>query len=157
MQISRIIIGIDDSKFAHHAAVYGFDIARKFNAAVGLVNIIEPVVTPIDTTDNILGMPLANISAPEEIDLINIQTDASNRIIDSTIEELGEGLEVSHFSEYGSTAEGILECAKQFNADLIVIGTHKRTGLDRLLMGNVAEGITRHADIPVLVVPFKEN
>ncbi len=46
MKINRILIGIDDSKYAEHAAEYGFNIARKFNAAVGLVNIVEPVIIP---------------------------------------------------------------------------------------------------------------
>ncbi|MEO6149141.1 MAG: universal stress protein [Mucilaginibacter sp.] len=156
MQINKIIIGIDDSKYAHHAAKYGFSIARKYNAAVGLVNIIEPLVTPLDTSDSILGMPLADVSSPEEMDLINSQSTASERIIDRTIKEFGEGLTVTHFSEYGSTADGILQCATEFGADLIVVGTHKRSGLDRLFMGDVAEGVTRHAKVPVLVVPFSE-
>ncbi|RYZ99193.1 MAG: universal stress protein [Sphingobacteriaceae bacterium] len=156
MQISKIIIGVDDSKYAHHAAKYGFGIARKFNAAVGLVNIIEPIVSPLDTSDSILGMPLANVSAPEEIDLINSQSTMSERIIDRIIQEFGEGLSVSHFSEYGSTADGILQCSTEFGADLIVVGTHKRSGLDRLIMGDVAEGVTRHAKVPVLVVPFND-
>jgi nucleotide-binding universal stress UspA family protein len=155
MQISKIIIGIDDSKYAENAAKYGFELARKFGAAVGLVNIIEPVVPPVDTTDNLIGLPL--VTTPEEINLLNVQTDMSERIIDRTIREFGTGLEVSHFSEYGSTAEGILECSHQFKADLIVIGTHKRGMIDRLLMGNIAEGVVRRTDIPVLVVPFNEK
>ncbi|RCH56770.1 universal stress protein [Mucilaginibacter hurinus] len=156
MDIKKIIIGIDDSKYAHHAAKYGFGIARKFNAALGLVNVIEPIVSPLDTSDSILGMPLANVSSPEEVDLINSQSTISERIIDRTINEFGADLNVTHFSEYGSTAEGILQCATEFGADLIVVGTHKRSGLDRFLMGDVAEGVVRHAKVPVLVVPFNE-
>ncbi|GAA4330613.1 universal stress protein [Mucilaginibacter gynuensis] len=154
MQISKIIIGIDDSKHAEHAAKYGFDIARKFNASVGLVNIIEPVVTPLDTSDSLLAMPIVTNTGPEELDLLNTQTDQSERIIDRTIKELAGDIPVTHFSEYGSTADGIISCSEQFNADLIVIGTHKRSGIDRLLMGDVAEAVVRHAKIPVLVVPF---
>jgi nucleotide-binding universal stress UspA family protein len=64
-------------------------------------------------------------------------------------------MQVTHFTEYGSTASGIIECSKEFGADLIVIGTHSRSGLDRLLMGSVAEHVVRHSEVPVLVVPFK--
>ena len=46
---------------------------------------------------------------------------------------------------------------EQFSADLIVVGTHNRTGLDRLIMGSVAENVVRHAQVPVLVIPFKEE
>jgi len=66
-------------------------------------------------------------------------------------------MQVTHFTDYGSTADGIIHCAKEFGADLIVIGTHNRHGLERLLMGSVAEHVVRHADVPVLVVPFKSE
>ncbi|MBE9585430.1 universal stress protein [Mucilaginibacter sp. JRF] len=157
MQIKKVIIGIDDSKYAEHAAKYGFDMARQFSAAVGVVNIIEPVVTPLDTSDNMLGVPLTNVGGPEEIDLISAQSDNSEKLIRRTVNEMAADLQVTYFSEYGSTADGILQCAKEFHADLIVIGTHKRSGLDRFLMGDVAEGVMRRATVPVLVVPFVEG
>ncbi|RVU01935.1 universal stress protein [Mucilaginibacter limnophilus] len=158
MQISKIIIGIDDSKYAEHAARYGFNLARKFDAAVGLVHIIEPVVTSLDTSDSILGMPMANVaSGPEEMELVNAQEDNSTRLMNRVISEMAGDLQVSNFSEYGSTSEGILQCSIEFKADLIVLGTHKRSGLERLFSGSVAEAIIRKADIPVLVVPFEES
>jgi nucleotide-binding universal stress UspA family protein len=40
---------------------------------------------------------------------------------------------------------------------MIVIGTHSRTGIDRLLMGSVAEHVIRHSEVPVLVVPMVEE
>ncbi len=52
----------------------------------------------------------------------------------------------------GTPADEILGLAKQEHADLIVIGTHGRTGLSRMLMGSVAEQIVRRADCPVLTV-----
>ncbi len=52
----------------------------------------------------------------------------------------------------GDPAQSILRLAKQLRADLIVLGTHGRTGLRRLLMGSVAEAIIRHAHCPVAIV-----
>src|SRR5437016_7879524 len=52
----------------------------------------------------------------------------------------------------GDPASAIVEAAEQENADLIVIGTHGRTGLTRLLMGSVAEAVVRRAKCPVLTV-----
>jgi nucleotide-binding universal stress UspA family protein len=66
-------------------------------------------------------------------------------------------MEVTHFNEFGSTGDGILNCSKEFKADLIVIGTHSRKGLDRLLSGSVSEHVVRHSEVPVLVVPMKEG
>jgi nucleotide-binding universal stress UspA family protein len=157
MMIKKILIGIDESKFAEHAAEYGFEIARKFNAAVGLVNIVEPAMMPQMPTssDPILGTPSQGVGI-EEMELLDIQKNQSENIVDRTIKKFAGDMQVTHFTEYGSTADGIINCGKEFKADLIVIGTHSRTGIDRLLMGSVAEHVVRHSDVPVLVVPMKE-
>ncbi|MCJ8211880.1 universal stress protein [Mucilaginibacter sp. RS28] len=156
-QFSKILIGIDNSKYAEHAAKQGFDLARTFNATVGLVHIVEPVFVPNTNVDTTMGMPLEPTLSPVvEMEMLDAQNKASDNIIDKTIAQYGEGIEVTHFKDYGDTADGILNCAKEFHADLIVIGTHSRSGFDRLLMGSVAEHVVRHANVPVLVVPFVE-
>ncbi len=156
--IKKILIGIDDSKFAEHAAEYGFEIARKFNAAVGVVNIIEPAIMPQMSTgtDPILGT-LSQGVGMEEVEIMDIQKNQSENIVDATIKKFAGDLQVSHFTDYGSKADGIINCSKEFKADLIVVGTHSRSGFDRLLMGSVAEHVVRHSEVPVLVVPFKEG
>jgi nucleotide-binding universal stress UspA family protein len=156
MTIKKVLIGIDDSKFAEHAAEYGFDIAHQFKAAVGLVNIVEPVIIPqtISGVDGLTGMSSTDTSI-EEMEILDVRRSQSKGIIDQAIKKFAGDIPVTQFHEYGSTADGIINCSKEFEADLIVIGTHSRTGLDRLLMGSVAEHVVRHSEIPVLVVPFK--
>jgi nucleotide-binding universal stress UspA family protein len=159
MNIQKILIGIDDSLHAEHAAGYGFNLARTLNAAVGLVHITEPVVLPPTGTDTMMGLttmgsPMEEIINPE---LMQVQEQSHNNLLKKTISQYGEGLQISEFTNYGSTAEGIIDCSKEFGADLIVIGTHSRTGLDRFLMGSVAEKVIRDSMIPVLVVPMKTD
>lgn len=62
------------------------------------------------------------------------------------------GLAVEHRLEYGDPAAVILKVAEEIGADLIVLGTHGRTGLRRLLMGSVAEQVVRKAPCPVLTL-----
>lgn len=156
--MKKILIGIDDSKFADHAAEYGFNLAHKLKAEVGLIHIIEPVVTPATLPgDTSIGMPFdatADMMMPE---LYHIQDERARNMIANTIKKYGEDMRITNFTEYGDTADGILKCSKDFNADMIVIGTHSRSGLDRFLMGSVAEHVVRHAEVPVLVVPMKEE
>jgi len=156
MKISKIIIGIDDSKFAEYAASYGFDMAKAFNAHVGLVHIVEPAVAPVTPTDTIIGMPMQDnvFTGIEQTEIMHIQDEQADNIITRTIKKYAGDLQVTHFNEYGSTADGILNCSREFKADLIVIGTHSRSGIDRLLMGSVAESVVRNSEIPVLVVPM---
>jgi nucleotide-binding universal stress UspA family protein len=157
MTIQKILIGIDDSKQAEHAAEYGFDIARKFNASVGLVNIVEPAVAaPVAGTDPMMGMSAQGIGI-DEMELLDIQKSQSENVVDQTIKKFAGDMQVTHFTDYGSTADGIIHCAEEFGADLVVIGTHNRSGLGRLLMGSVAEHVVRHSHVPVLVVPLKSE
>lgn len=156
MKIKKILIGIDDSKFAEHAAEYGFDIAHSYKAHVGLVHIVEPMVLPASTSSDIM-LGTSQTLGVNEVDIMTIQNEASESLIDRTAKHLGKDLEVTQFNEYGDTADGIINCAKEFKADLIVIGTHSRSGIDRLLMGSVAEHVVRHSPIPVLVVPSAES
>lgn len=157
MKIRKILIGIDESEFSRYAAAYAFDIAHTYSAEVGLVHIVEPIIVPTDTQDGLMGgMPFdPNLSLPGT-ELETLQTERSAALLDQTAKEWGEGLEIAHFTQYGSTAEGIIECGKEFNADLIVLGTHRRTGIDKFFLGNVAEQVVNKSLIPVLVVPYIE-
>lgn len=156
MMIKKILIGIDASKQAEHAAEFGFDLARKFNAEVGLVNIVSlAMMTQMTGADPIIGMTSGGVGI-DELEMIEIQKSQSENIVEQTIKKLAGDLPVTHFTEYGSTADGIISCCKEFHADLIVIGTHNRTGLERLLMGSVAEHVVRHSPVPVMVVPLKD-
>jgi nucleotide-binding universal stress UspA family protein len=69
------------------------------------------------------------------------------------------GIHVEHRLVQGEPVPEILEVAGQTKADLIVMGTHGRTGLSRLLMGSVAEQVVRNAPCPVLIVrtPFPQG
>ncbi|MBW4888247.1 universal stress protein [Mucilaginibacter sp. HMF5004] len=156
MKFQRILIAIDDRKYSRHAAEYGFELAHTFKAEVALVHIVEPVVITQPNDPSMLGAFVPSMGT-ENMEIEKIQEDQSKKLLDETIATLGDGLEVTQFSELGSTADTIISCAVQFRANLIVIGTHKRSGFDRLLMGSVAERILHHSPIPVLIVPAEED
>jgi nucleotide-binding universal stress UspA family protein len=61
-------------------------------------------------------------------------------------------VEYEHKLLFGHPADGIVEFAQDHDIDLIVLGTHGRTGLARLLMGSVSEAVVRRAACPVLTV-----
>jgi len=67
-----------------------------------------------------------------------------------------EGVAYEHRLLRGDAAEQIIQLAKDENAALIVMGTHGRTGLMRLLMGSVAEEVVRQATCPVLTIKIPE-
>lgn len=156
--MKKILIGIGDSKYAEHATEYGFNLAHQLNAEIGLVHVIEPIVgIPASPVDTSLTVPFDNTADLVTPEFISIEEEVAKKAIDNAVKAHGEGFTISTFTEYGDTADSILECSKTFGADLIVIGTHSRTGIDRFIMGSVAEHVVRHSDVPVLVVPMKEE
>lgn len=100
--------------------------------------------------------------------MIAAQTDYSNTVIMETLEReaarlfneateiLGEKAFI--FSKHvGSPVDEILEKAREINADLIIMGTHGRTGINHLLVGSVAEKVIRESLCAVLIVPVKNK
>ena len=154
MAIKKILIAVDDSRYADHAAEFGFEMARLCNAEVGLVNIIEPIIMPSGSYDSITGIT-PEVSVVNESEMVRIQKEAAENTVKRIQAQYADELKITNFTEYGLTADGILKCSAEFGADMIVIGTHSRTGIDRLFMGSIAEHVVRHSKIPVLVVPLK--
>ena len=68
------------------------------------------------------------------------------------VEQVGEGVELVTAMRDGSPAKEIVRYAKENDCDIIVMGTQGRSGLDRLLLGSVAERVVRSAEAPVLTV-----
>ena len=156
MAIQKILIAVYDSRYADHAAEVGFEMARFCNAEVGLVNIIEPLILPSSGSDSITGIT-TDVSMVNESEMVRIQKEAAENTVRRIQEQYAEQLKITNFTEYGLTADGILKCSAEFGADMIVVGTHSRTGIDRLFMGSIAEHVVRHSRVPVLVVPLKEE
>jgi len=158
MNITRVLIGMDESKYADHAAEYGFKLARQFNAAVGIVSIIEPIMASVSPmNDTTFGLPFEGIADVNSGEMINAQNQSADALLNRIVQKYSEGITVTQYTDYGSSADGIINCAAQFGADLIIIGTHHRSGFDRLLMGSVAEEVVRNSRVPVLVVPMNEE
>jgi nucleotide-binding universal stress UspA family protein len=158
MKFQRILIGIDDSRIAENAAEHGFELARQFNAEVALVHIVEPIVSTPMNDASMVGSFIPSLgSGMQDVEVMNTQQEYSKKLLNDTIDKFGAKLVVTQFNEFGSTAETIIDCAVQFRADLIVIGTHSRTGFDRFLMGSVAEYVVRHSPVAILVVPMKDE
>ncbi|WP_298411127.1 universal stress protein [Hydrotalea sp.] len=142
MEYKRILIAVDDGAYAMKAARAGFTLAQLLNATVGIVYVINKSKEVVSAD-------------------LGITTDQSKTLLlqeaDKTIQqyiELYDGkTEVFRFTPEGIPEKEILNIATEWEADLIVMGTHARSGLDRILTGSTAEYIIRHTHIPVLVTP----
>lgn len=139
-RISRILVPTDFSDGARLALTHARELALTYGARIDLFHVVEEVVYP-----STYGIEPVELPTGEVIE--NVE----NALADLAREEIGiEHVVVEARTGYAPAA--IRSYADETNADLVVIATHGRSGLDRLLMGSVTENIVRRASQPVFVV-----
>jgi len=155
MEFKKILIGIDDSRQSEKAAAYGFALAKLLQAEVGLVEVIEPILIAPATT-GIAGGEISMLNMPP-IEMMDAQDASAKTVMKRFVAQYGAEHNITQFLETGDAATVVIDTAVKFNADLIVVGSHGRSGFNRLLTGSVSEDVSRHTEIPVLVVPLKDK
>jgi nucleotide-binding universal stress UspA family protein len=132
----------DFTPCSQHALRLACSLARDENAKLVVLHVLEQSSV---TYSGVAMAPPAPIQTPV------VDREAAQAQLDR-IESPIPGVTIERRLELGDPATAIVQVAKEINADLIVMGTHGRTALARLLMGSVAEKIVRKAHCPVLTV-----
>ncbi|WP_338358846.1 universal stress protein [Yeosuana marina] len=143
MSYSKILIAVDSSEYSMNAAKKGLELSHQLNAKVALLYVID--------TSKALGNIDAGITAEEALIILKKEAE-------QTLDELAamyNGTSIMKFIPEGLPSKDIIKTAEIWEADLIILGTHGRTGLLHLLVGSVAEHIIRHSKTPVMVVPSR--
>lgn len=143
MTYSKLLIAVDNSPYSFAAVKRGFDLAQQLDAKVGLVFVANKARIIHNADAGIL---------PEEA-MVILRQEAESTL--AKLSALYAAEDVVTFMPEDEPAEGIIKTAESWGADLIVMGTHGRTGLLHLLLGSVAEQVLRHSKIPTVVVPSK--
>jgi nucleotide-binding universal stress UspA family protein len=142
LSIQTILHPTDYSERSEYAFRLSCSLARDYGARLFLLHVIPPPVL-VDGGD-----PVAARSIREFLDEQRQQLER--------LRPQDPKVEVVHRLTQGDPAAEILGVAREIHCDLIIMGTHGSTGLKRLLMGSVAEGVARKAFCPVVIVktPF---
>lgn len=143
MVFQKILIAIDSEPIAAHAADIGAELARLAGAEMAFIHVIDPALT--NAADTGIQPAVLAASVKEE----------ARKLIGDFRKRLPPQSSALEFVQVGSPLTEIVRAAKDWPADLIVIGSHGRGGIRRALLGSVAEGVLRHAPCPVLVVRAK--
>lgn len=142
----KILIAVDGSEYSINAAKTGLALSHQLDAVPGLVFVI-------DDSKALANPDLGTTS--EQIKII-LKKEAEQTL--DQLAQIYNGKELKKFMPQGYPLyKEIILLAQTWEADLIVMGTHGRTGLRHLLVGSVAEQVIRHSNIPVMVVPTIHN
>lgn len=145
MQIHRILVPTDFSECGNYALSHAASLARTFKSSIVCLNVIEPIVPTVGYSGMTEPLPIADIADQLE--------DSAERELPKLAEcDECVGLDVEELVVHGEAASEIVRVARERDVDLIVISSHGRTGLGRILFGSTAEAVVRHATCPVLVV-----
>ncbi|HUI43982.1 MAG TPA: universal stress protein [Terriglobia bacterium] len=144
LKIERIVCPVDFSEYSTRAYDYAYSLAKHYGAKLLLEHVVQP-----------LTMAYPNYSFPDSMafDVFSsLSADAEKRLAELVRNRSWNGVQPQWSIERGMVPDAILSFAEEQSADLIVMGTHGRRGLDRLTMGSATEKVLRRAHCPVLAV-----
>lgn len=145
--VRRILVPTDFSDGAKRALDLATKYAKLLRAAIDLLHVQPiPAFTPVPSIPGALPLPLP---VPEDAQGIR----ESLAALAAGVRE--SGIECQTGTGEGNPGDEIVDYATRIGADLIVMGTHGRGGLSRMLLGSVAEKVLRATCCPVLVVPVR--
>ncbi len=145
MNVRTILLPTDFSECAGHAVPYAASLARLHGARIICLHVVEPVVPAVGWAPVAESLPVADVGE-------QLESAAERELPKIARREECAGLDIEEAIAHGEAASEIVRVAAERGADLIVISSHGRTGLGRILFGSTAEAVVRHAACPVLVV-----
>ena len=143
-RIERILCPVDFSEGSRHAVDHALAIARWYNAAITALHVSPPIATAPYIDPLVHPPPL--VRTPEDLENMRLR-------LALFVEQESGDFSITPLVTEGNIAGEIVRVAETTRADLVVMGTHGRSGFQRLILGSVTESVLRHARCPVLTVP----
>lgn len=141
----KILIATDGSEYTKNAVDYGIDLAKNTGAELHAIYVVD--------TAAFASIPM-DAAWESMYELLRQEGDEATKYVADKAEALG--LKVDRNTIEGHPADEIIKYAENNSMSIIVMGTLGKSGLDRFLLGSVAEKVVRNSKIPVLVVRGKK-
>ncbi len=153
--MENVLIALDYAPTAQKVAEMGYNLAQAMHAQAILLH----VTSDVSFYSSLNYSPIMGFGGLDSID--SVQTDDEDGLrkvaqdyLDKSKKYLADE-KIQTIVKSGVIGETILDAALETKADIIVIGTHSRRGLEKILVGSVAENVLLHSFIPLLIIPTK--
>lgn len=145
--MNPILVPVDGSDCSSRALDFAAELAAKLGSPIVLCHVLD------------VGRAAAMSGGEPQLiaGCLDMLETEGKEIIDEAVARVTSGVAVSSRTPEGEPVEEIERLASELKPSFIAIGTHGRTGLSRLMMGSVAEGVVRKARFPVMVVPCTQK
>lgn len=149
VRLRRLLCPVDYSDASRRALEHAAAMARWFDAALTVLHVVPP------------GIPGSSAGVPVEVPLPIVEPQdgaaASEALRVFAHEAIGGGESVTTRVAFGPVLDTVMDAATTEKSDLIVVGSHGRSGLERVFLGSLTERVMHHAACPVLVVPRRAD
>ncbi len=140
----HILVPVDGSATAQLAVEKAIGLAKAFGARVTAIFVIDPYPFTGVGTDFAYGQA-------EYLSAATAEANAAIKATKDAFAAAGVGVETS-VVEANAPWRGVVQAAESVQADLIVMGSHGRSGLEKLVLGSVTQAVLAHTHLPILVV-----
>ncbi|MCX6234076.1 MAG: universal stress protein [Bacteroidetes bacterium] len=156
-KMTKVLIALDYDPTAQKVAELGFSLAKTMGAEVILLHVIsDPVYYSSAEYSPIMGFNGFMETGPLQLNSVDALKRASLHFLDKSRHHLGDK-SIQTLVEEGDLAESILKTAKDLHVDVIVMGSHSRKWLEKIVMGSVTEKVLSHTSIPLFIIPTKRH
>lgn len=140
----HILVPVDGSSTSQLAVEKAVGLAKAFGSRVTAIFVIDPYPFTGVGTDFAYGQA-------EYLSAATAEANAAIAAAKATIEKAGVTVDTSVIEAHAAW-RGVVQAAESAQADLIVMGSHGRSGLEKLVLGSVTQAVLSHTHLPVLVV-----
>jgi len=146
----KVLFCTDFSENSDYAFEFAYGIAKRDEGLLYILHVIphNPQQTYVDT--------MIDSETLERIQK-NIEEDLDNNYRERYGKKIGDEIKFEIVTKSGREDEEILKFAKDEKVDIIVMGTHGKTGIEHVFFGSVAEKVLRHSPVPLFVIPCKKK
>jgi nucleotide-binding universal stress UspA family protein len=155
IKMNKVLIALDYNPTAQKIAEVGFSLAKAMEAEVVLLHVLSTPANYTTIYDPIMGFGgFANLDIYQpDIELL---TKSGLDFLENVKKHLGDS-SIKTLVKEGDYADTILETAHLSRADIVVIGSHSKKWLEKILVGSTTEKILHDTNIPLLIVPTKKK
>lgn len=153
--MKKVLIGLDYNPNSEIVAKKGYELSQALGAEVCLIHVLADVSYYGVNYPSFMGYEGYN-EMQVDLNMISELREVARNFIRTAANHLDDPAVTSHIAE-GPTSSAILQYAEEWNADMIVLGTHSHSVLEKVLMGTTASHILEKTKIPVYIIPIKEK
>jgi nucleotide-binding universal stress UspA family protein len=147
----KVLFCTDFSKNSDCAFDYAFGIAKRDDGVLYILHIIPQIPQLYHLEDTYLTKEQLNETRE------NLWKDREKMFDEKYLRHIKDKTKVKTITESGHEDDKIIEFARKEKVDILVIGTHGRTGIEHVFLGSVAEKVIRRSPVPVFVIPYQDK